>query len=77
MPFQPVEAFNIDEHGPVVRGPSGLQNADDFEPVVLVPVAADAVGGLDLIAQLQARLRSHDRTDHRLECGVMKCRPCR
>ena len=72
MPFQPVKTFDVDEHGPIVRRAGRLQNADELEPIVLVPVAADAVRRLNFVADLQPRLRRDDRADDRLERRVVK-----
>ena len=43
VPFQQIKAFDVDEHGPVVGRAGRLEDADDLEAVVLVPLRADAV----------------------------------
>ena len=67
VPLQQIKAFDVDEHGPIIGRAGGLQNADDFESFVLVPFTADAVRGIDFIAQLQPGIRGDDRTDDGLE----------
>ncbi len=61
-----IEAFHVDEHGPIVGRAGRFEHADDRERFfVHVGFRAAAVRGLELVAHFQARLPRHGGADHR------------
>ena len=73
--FHEVEAFHVDEHGPVVGRAARREDADDDELAGVHVAAGLAVGRIDAVAELDVHLAGDRRADDRLEEAVLLALP--